>query len=229
MAQRRMFSKAIVKSEEFSVMPKSSQALYFHLGMEADDDGFIHPGQVMRSGGYQADDLKILLAKRFLLTFESGVVVIKHWLIHNLIQKDRHTKTRYEEELSTLFVKGNKAYTDNLPINLGHVNKVLPQVRLGQVRLDKDNLLEREPSFEIFWEQYPRKEGKSNAKKSWLKLPLTGELITRIMSALEQHKSTEQWQRENGRFIPYPASWLNQQRWEDEISESPSKILDLSK
>lgn len=136
-----MFSKTIVKSEEFSVMPKSSQALYFHLGMEADDDGFVHPGQVMRSGGYQDDDLKILLAKRFLLTFESGVVVIKHWLIHNLIQKDRHAETRYKEELNSLFVKENKAYTDNVPLRFQSVNKVLPQVRLGKVSIDINTIL----------------------------------------------------------------------------------------
>ncbi len=131
-----MFSKAIVKSEEFLVMPKSSQALYFHLGMEADDDGFIHPGQIMRSGGFQGDDLKILLAKRFLLTFESGVVVIKHWLIHNLIQKDRHTETRYEDELKSLFIKENKAYTDRVPVSSQSGNTLLPQVRLGKDRLE---------------------------------------------------------------------------------------------
>ena len=135
-----MFSKAIVKSEEFSVMPKSSQALYFHLGMEADDDGFIHPGQIMRAGGFQGDDLKILLAKRFLLAFESGVVVIKHWLIHNLIQKDRHVETRYQDELKSLFIKENRAYSDNDPILLQSVNKVLPQVRLGKGSIGKDNI-----------------------------------------------------------------------------------------
>jgi len=135
MAQRRMFSKAIVKSEEFSVMPKSSQALYFHLGMEADDDGFVHPGQVMRSGGYQEDDLKILLAKRFILGFDNGVIVIKHWLIHNLIQKDRYVETRYQDELKSLYIKENKAYTDRLPSEIQDVNKVLPQVRLGKGRV----------------------------------------------------------------------------------------------
>lgn len=131
MAQRRMFSPNIVKGEEFLSMPMSSQLLYFHLGMDADDDGFVQPKIVMRVMGAADDDLKVLLAKRFLLPFESGVVVIKHWLIHNLIQKDRYRRTRFQEEKSRLFIKENKAYTENLD----SVNILLTQVRLGKDRL----------------------------------------------------------------------------------------------
>src|SRR3954451_14852799 len=113
MAQRRMFSPQIVESEEFLTMPISSQALYFHLDMNADDDGFIQPKIIMRTVGSTDDDLKVLLTKRFLLPFETGVVVIKHWLIHNLIQKDRYHPTRFQEEKKRLFIKENKSYTDN--------------------------------------------------------------------------------------------------------------------
>src|SRR3990167_8000153 len=116
MAQRRMFSPDIVESEEFLSMPISSQALYFHLGMNADDDGFINPRPTMRVANISDDDLKVLLAKRFLLPFETGVVVIKHWLIHNMIRADRYKPTRYLEEKSTLFIKENKAYTDTPPL-----------------------------------------------------------------------------------------------------------------
>lgn len=97
--------------------------------MNADDDGFIQPRIVMRTVGASDDDLKVLLAKRFLLPFESGVVVIKHWLIHNLIQKDRYHATRFQEEKKLLSIKENKAYTDSS----SSVNKMLPQVRLGKV------------------------------------------------------------------------------------------------
>lgn len=131
MAQRRMFSPQIVSSEEFLTLPTSTQTLYFHLGMNADDDGFIQPRLMMKTLGSSEDDLKVLLAKRFILPFESGVVVIKHWLIHNLIQKDRYRPTRFQEEKNMLFIKENKAYTDNPD----SVNKLLPQVRLGEVRL----------------------------------------------------------------------------------------------
>lgn len=129
MAQRRMFSPQIVCSEEFLTMPISSQALYFQLGMNADDDGFIQPKITMRTVGSNDDDLKVLLTKRFLLSFGSGVVVIKHWLIHNLIQKDRYHPTRFQEEKKTLYIKDNKAYTES-------VNKMLSEVRLGKVRLE---------------------------------------------------------------------------------------------
>ena len=89
MSQRRMFIPEIVSSDEFLTMPVSSRELYFQLGMNADDDGFIQPKMTMRIVGATDDDLKVLLAKRFLLIFESGVVVIKHWLIHNMIRGDR--------------------------------------------------------------------------------------------------------------------------------------------
>lgn len=127
-------------------MPVTSQALYFHLGMNADDDGFIQPKLTMRKIGFTDDDLKVLLAKRFLLPFESGVVVIKHWLIHNMIRLDRYKPTRFSEEKQKLFLKENKAYTDNkdngvalLPEWQPNGNQAAPQVRLGKDRLGKDN------------------------------------------------------------------------------------------
>ena len=131
MAQRRMFSPQIVESEEFLTMPVSSQALYFHLGMNADDDGFIQPKIIMRTTGANDDDLKVLLSKRFLLAFEGGVVVIKHWLIHNLIQKDRYHSTRFIDQKKLLLIKENKAYTE-----IGNpVNKMLTEVRLSKVNI----------------------------------------------------------------------------------------------
>lgn len=113
MSKRRMFSADIVMSDAFVDMPISAQALYFHLVMRADDDGFIgSPKQVMRMLGASDDDVKILLAKRFILTFESGVVVVKHWLIHNLIRADRYKETTYKREKATLGLNENGAYTE---------------------------------------------------------------------------------------------------------------------
>lgn len=149
-----MFSPQIVESEEFLTMPVSSQALYFHLGMNADDDGFIQPKIVMRTTGANDDDLKVLLSKRFLLPFQSGVVVIKHWLIHNLIQKDRYHPTRFQEEKKALFIKENKAYTDS-------VNKMLPEVRLGKV---SNTAQSAEFSIE---EESPARKKKEPAKKKY--------------------------------------------------------------
>lgn len=140
MAQRRMFSPDIVCSEEFLDMPVSARDLYYQLGMRADDDGFIQPRMTMRMLGASADDLKVLLAKRFLLTFESGVVVVKHWLIHNMIRMDRYKPTRFQEEKGTLRIKENKAYTDTATNGLQNGNQSAPQVRLGKVRLGKTNV-----------------------------------------------------------------------------------------
>jgi hypothetical protein len=112
MAQRRMFSPKITSSDAFLDMPISSQLLYFHLGMDADDDGFVNPKRIMRIIGVGDDDLKILLAKRFVLLFESGVIVIKHWKINNLIRKDWHHNTVYIEEKAQLQTKDNGAYTE---------------------------------------------------------------------------------------------------------------------
>jgi hypothetical protein len=139
MSQRRMFSPDIVESEEFLTMPVSSQALYFHLAMGADDDGFIQPKITMRVMGANDDDLKVLISKRFILKFETGVVVVKHWLIHNLIRADRYKQTRFKFEKSLLKLKENKSYTEINKLGCQDVNQMAPQVRLGKVRLGKDS------------------------------------------------------------------------------------------
>lgn len=137
MAQRRMFSPDIVGSEEFLSMPVSSRELYFQLGMNADDDGFVQPKLVMRLSGATDDDLRVLLAKRFLIPFESGVVVIKHWLIHNMIRADRYKPTRFQKEKQALKIKENKAYSEVNKVGLQNGNQLAPQVRLGKVRKEE--------------------------------------------------------------------------------------------
>lgn len=113
MAERRMFAKAIIDSDAFLDMPLSTQALYFHLAMRADDEGFVgNPKKIQRMIGASDDDCKVLIMKRFILTFESGIIVIKHWKIHNYIQADRFKETTYIEERDTLTLDGKKAYTE---------------------------------------------------------------------------------------------------------------------
>ena len=117
MAERRMFTQKIVDSDAFLDMPLSSQVLYFHLAMRADDDGFVNnPKKITRYIGAAEDDLKLLLAKRFILGFESGVIVIKHWRMHNAIKKDRYHPTEYKDEMAMLELKGNNAYTERSEI-----------------------------------------------------------------------------------------------------------------
>lgn len=112
MAERRMFAKTIIDSDAFLDMPLTTQALYFHLSMRSDDEGFINnPKKIARMIGCSDDDLKVLEAKNFIIRFESGVVVIKHWRMHNIIKMDRFKPTVYQEEKSMLHMKQNKAYT----------------------------------------------------------------------------------------------------------------------
>ncbi|WP_438341170.1 replisome organizer [Lactiplantibacillus plantarum] len=134
MAQRRMFSKKITDTDLFLEMPLSSQALYFHLNMHADDDGFVANAKtIKRMTGASEDDLKILLAKQFIFSFESGVVVIKDWKIHNYIRKDTYNSTIYGDEKRELVEDGNGAYTRRGRA----VDDPSPQVRLGKDRLGK--------------------------------------------------------------------------------------------
>lgn len=113
MAEKRMFTQKIIDSDPFLDMPLSTQALYFHLNMRADDDGFINnPKRIQRTIGASEDDLKLLLAKRFVIGFENGVIVIKHWRMHNTLRKDRYNPTQYQDEFSRLEVKENNAYTE---------------------------------------------------------------------------------------------------------------------
>ncbi len=141
MAQRRMFSKKIVSSDAFLDMPITTQALYFHLGMESDDDGFVSPKRIMKMIGSSDDDLKVLVGKRFVLPFENGVVVIKHWLINNQIRKDFYEPTLYQEQKKLIITKENKAYSESEQ----NVNKMLTQYSIGKDRLGKDRL-ENTPS-----------------------------------------------------------------------------------
>ena len=112
MAERRMFAKTIVNSDAFTDMPLSAQALYLHIAIEADDWGFVNsPKAIRRSVGASEDDLRLLVAKRFLIAFDNGVVVVKHWWVNNYIKPDRRHQTKYQDELSMLFVDENKSYT----------------------------------------------------------------------------------------------------------------------
>ncbi len=131
MAERRMFAKTIVLSDAFLDMPLSARCLYFTLGMLADDDGFVNsPKSIMRQAGASTDDMNLLMAKRFILAFDSGVIVIKHWRIHNYIQKDRYKESKYMEEKATLMIDQNGAYTECIQ----DVSTLDTQVRLGQDR-----------------------------------------------------------------------------------------------
>ena len=116
MSDRRMINADIIESDAFTDMPFSARMLYISLILHADDDGFVNsPKKIQRSVRASARDLDLLIEKRFLLPFDSGVVAIKHWFIHNTLRADRKKATNYQEELSMLTIKENKAYTFRQP------------------------------------------------------------------------------------------------------------------
>lgn len=140
MAKKRMFNVDIVGSDAFLDLPHTAQALYFQLGMRADDDGFVgNPKTIQRIAGTKASDLELLVKKRFLLQFPSGVVVIKHWKINNQIQKDRYTPTVYTEEYQSLYIKDNKAYTETDKECIQSVSEMDTQISIDKSRLDKNS------------------------------------------------------------------------------------------
>lgn len=140
MAERRMFSKKVIDSDFFLDMPQTAQALYFHLAMRADDDGFVgNYKRIMRMIGANDDDYKVLRAKRFILEFDSGVIVITHWRVHNYIQNDRYNTTIYEQEFNAIDLQENKVYAMSAGC-IQNVSTSETQVRLGKVRLDKDRI-----------------------------------------------------------------------------------------
>ena len=142
MAERRMFTKKITDADEFISLPSSTQALYLHLTMSADDDGFNNQVQMaMFKAHAGVDDLKILLAKRFIIQFDNGVIVIKHWRMANALRKDRYTETAYKEELGMLKIKDNGAYS---LVDESLVAKRLPDgcqtVAAGKDSIGKDSI-----------------------------------------------------------------------------------------
>lgn len=242
-----MFSKKIIDSDAFLDMPLSAQALYFHLNMRADDDGFINnPKRIQRITGASDDDFKLLLAKRFIIFFDSGVIVIKHWWMHNTLKSDRYKPTQYQEERALLCVKENKSYTVKAPdppaLNGTNLEPDWNQfgTRLEpQYRLDKDKIKDRidknnntcpsgdvqEADFEAFWKVYPKKVAKKKAYQAFKKIKTP---VSVLIEAVEKQKKSEQWMRDHGQYIPFPTTWLNQERWimEDDVEPPQQQRYD---
>lgn len=194
MAEKRMFSKIIIDSNLFLDMPLSTQALYFHLSMRADDEGFINsPKKIQRAIGCTDDDLKLLIAKSFVIPFESGIIVIKHWRIHNTLRKDRTKPTTYSTEKAMLQIENNGVYSiaaDKLstkcPPTVNQVSTKCPhrldKIRLDEIRLDKDSLGE---------EQTEQKKPAVHKYGEYKHVKLTDDQYTRLVSDFGEQKTSE--------------------------------------
>lgn len=235
MAQRRMFSKQVTNSSEFLMMSQSAQNLYFHLGMNADDDGFCEVFTIMRMTESKPDDLQALHNRALIYVADNKVCIVKDWHENNLIRLDRYKQSVYlsdpkyaelykvvmEDKLKKLDIY--KKLLDGKPVG----NQRLTQVRLGKDSKGKDTETMR--GFEDFWKSYPRKTAKTVAEKSFSKLKVDPVLLDKMLIALDIQKSSSQWTRDSGSYIPHPSTWLNQRRWEDEIKPEIIKgVIDLN-
>lgn len=264
MAERRMFSKAVVESDAFCDLPIEAQCLYFHLSMNADDDGVVSsPKKQTRSLGFTDKDLEPLITKRFILMFESGVAVIKHWKMNNYIQKDRYRKSTYQEELAQLTLDKKGSYTEKKKklgysldtdcIQNGYSLDTDCIHRIGKDRLGKDRLVntlphpndakgsatnaipeydesaidkcdtkcdkiskqKQEEWFNEFWSRYPKKLDKKKAHEKFLKIAKDEMTFNDILVGMNR-TVIAQAKAEGTDFVPFPTTWLNGERWNDE-------------
>ena len=214
-----MFSLKIIDTDGFLDMPISARELYFQFGMRADDDGFVgNPKRIMKMIGASDDDIKVLIVKKFIIPFESGVCVISDWKIHNYIQTDRYQETQFKLEKKALTEDDSGKYLLD-----GSIPKCIQNVSTGKVRLELGKVRDIYMSdFEEFWKEYPRKIGKGKASESWKKIKNRPSL-EEILKSLEKQKKCQQWKKDGGQYIPHPATWLNQGRWDDEVEVEDEK------
>ena len=145
--------------------------------------------------------------------------MVKHWLLNNTIRKDRYNETKHLDEKRALIVKENGSYSE-LPSGKPSGNQLATQKRIEEDRIEEKRTDKGgvDDNFNQFWKEYPRKTGKGEALRSWLKLHPSKELSSGIIASVAIHKECRDWKKDDGRFIPLPATFLNQSRWEDEVT-----------
>lgn len=224
MAERRMFTQKVVDSDAFLDMPLSTQALYFHLNMRADDDGFVNnPKKIQRMIGAVDDDLKLLIAKRFIIAFETGVVVIKHWRMHNLLRKDRYNPTHYQEEMTMLLLKDNGSYTENIGIPALEEpeepvattwqpsdNQMAPQDRIGKDRIGKVSIdySSIKDAYNTLCPSLPSIKTLSDARKQAIKARLNKYTIEELKEAFRKAEASDFLKGANNRNWTANFDWI---------------------
>ena len=239
MAERRMFAKSIVTSDAFLDMPMSARCLYFTLGMFADDDGFVNsPKSIMRQIGATQDDMQILISKKFVLLFNSGVIAIKHWRINNYLRSDRYRETNYIDEKSELQIDLNGAYTmdttgipSGIPTVYQHGET---QDRIGKDSIGKNNTSSSPAAnvdsssslsdeFEELWKLYPRKAGKKKAFESYKRSRKNGATFDQVKDGIQGYVESIKRNGTPKQYVLMGQTFFNQERWSDEfiIEEKP--------
>ena len=212
-AERRMFSKNVIDSDHFLDMPISARLLYYDLGMRADDDGFVNsPKKIMRMVGASEDDFRILEARKFIIPFETGIIVIRHWRINNYLRGDRYKPTIHLPEKEQLLVDGSGQYF--LPKESG-IPPGIPTVYPDKDSIDKNSKeynnahktdqesIQKQISgmFERLWKAYPNKKGKAQVSdKKKRELFSIGEET--IRKCLDRYVTEQNEKKQSGMFCP---------------------------
>lgn len=206
MANRRMFSLDVVDTDKFLDMPATSQNLYFHLGMRADDDGFVsNPKKITKLVNCSNDDLNVLIARGFVLVMEDGIVVIRHWRQNNYIQADRYKKTIYQQQIAALTVNDGVYELDTECIQA--VSNLETQVSIGKSKDSISNIYSRH--FEEFWSVYPRKSEKAKAYKAYNARLKDGFSEDELLAAAEAYSAECQKDRREQKYIKLGATFLS--------------------
>lgn len=231
MAEKRMFSKKIVDSDAFLDVPLSAQALYFHLGMRADDDGAVaNAKRICSYIGANTKDLKLLLEKRFLLEID-GIIFIKHWKINNYIAKDRYTPTSYQDEYSKLYTKDNKSYTERVR-NCTHESTQQDTTNVSCAE-DTDKNREDKGSkdknriyaedFEKFWAVYPKQSERKLTEKQYAIVLRQGVDEACLINAAKNYAESCKILETPMNFVKNPSNWLRDGTWSDYTEENYRK------
>ena len=239
MARKRMFDSEVIDTDLFLDMPQSTRLLYYDLGMRADDDGFVsNPKKIIRTTGANEDDLKLLIMKSFIIGFENGIIVIRHWRLNNYIQKDRYHETIYKEEKKQLTLDNNNVY------NL--YTSCIPSIdknRLDKISIDKNSIKNNTPEksgenkyeeellkieFDKLWKLYPKKVGKEKSFTKYVKYRTSkgSDYVTfdEVLNGLNKYLI---YIEQNKWYSPKDAlTWFNNKSWNDEyvIEDAPGWV-----
>lgn len=228
MANRRIFSLDVVDTDIFLDMPASSQNLYFHLGMRADDDGFVSsPRKITKLVNCSRDDLNVLISRGFVIAFADGIVVITHWRQNNYIQKDRYKETVYKNDLESLSIENGVYRLDTVRIQ--SVNNLEAQVSIGE-----DSIVENKTyscAFEEFWKAYPRKKEKSAAYKAYKATLNKGFSVDELMTAVKRYADECKKEQRDSRYIKLCSTFLGPNTpfmdYLNQNEEKPASVADF--
>ena len=220
-----MFALKIIDSDAFLDMPLTTQATYFHLCMRADDDGFVdNPKKIQRMIRASDDDMRMLMAKQFIIPFDSGIVVIKHWKIHNIIRKDAYSPTIYREEAEEIEVDGAGTYHRNVNVTLTSRQRRTDKISIDKNSIDNNILINQ---FEELWSIYPRKQGKKVAEAAYKKAVKDGVTDDEIRKGIEAYKRYIEEFGVEPKYVKQGSTFFNQRAWSDDWT--PRKPKDKNK